>query len=90
MVFPLVKAPGGMLGLIGVPLPGIEYGIAAFAILLGAAGAFEVRASLVVTAVLVGIFAIFHGHTHGTALPPSQSAFLYSLGFVSRRGVCMR
>ena len=72
--------------LMGVPLPGIEYGIAASALLLGAAVAFEVRASLVVTAVLVGVFAIFHGHAHGTELPPGQSALLYSMGFVIATG----
>ena len=37
VAFPLVMAIGGMLGLMGVPLPGIEYGIAASAILLGSA-----------------------------------------------------
>ena len=86
VAFPLVMALGGMLGLMGVPLPGIEYGIAASALLLGAAVAFEVRASLVVTAVLVGVFAIFHGHVHGTELPPGQSALLYSMGFVIATG----
>ena len=86
VAFPLVMALGGMLGLMGVPLPGIEYGIAASALLLGAAVALEVRASLVVTAVLVGVFAIFHGHAHGTELPPGQSALLYSMGFVIATG----
>lgn len=86
VAFPLVMAMGGMLGLIGVPVPGIEYGIAGSAILLGAAVLFEVRASLVVTALLVGVFAIFHGHAHGTELPPGQSALLYSMGFVFATG----
>jgi urease accessory protein len=86
VAFPLVMALGGMLGLMGVPVPGIEYGIAASAILLGAAVLFEVRASLVMTALLVGVFAIFHGHAHGTELPPGQNALLYSMGFVMATG----
>ncbi|HQR47734.1 MAG TPA: HupE/UreJ family protein [Steroidobacteraceae bacterium] len=86
VAFPLVMAMGGMLGFLGVPLPGIEYGIAASAIVLGAAVAFEVRPPLVVAALLVGIFAIFHGYAHGTELPPGQSAMLYSLGFVVATG----
>ncbi|MFO1393805.1 MAG: HupE/UreJ family protein [Steroidobacteraceae bacterium] len=86
VAFPLVMAMGGMLGFLGVPLPGIEYGIAASAIVLGAAVAFEVRPPLVVAALLVGIFAIFHGFAHGTELPPGQSAMLYSLGFVVATG----
>jgi urease accessory protein len=35
---------------------------------------------------LVGFFAIFHGHAHGTELPPGQSALLYSIGFVVATG----
>jgi urease accessory protein len=34
VAFPMVMAMGGMLGLLGVPLPGMEMGIAASAILL--------------------------------------------------------
>jgi urease accessory protein len=86
VAFPMVMAMGGMLGLMGVPVPGIEYGIAASAILLGAAVLFEVRASLYATGLLVGVFAIFHGHAHGTELPPGQSALLYSMGFVMATG----
>ena len=86
VAFPLVMAFGGMLGLIGVPLPGIEYGIAASAILLGAAVMFELRPPLARAAALVAFFAIFHGHAHGTELPPGQSAMLYSLGFVTATG----
>ena len=41
---------------------------------------------LVAAAVLVGVFAVFHGHAHGTELPPGQSGLLYSLGFVIATG----
>lgn len=86
VAFPMVMAFGGMLGLMGVPLPGTEYGIALSAILLGAVVLFEVRPRLWVAATLVGVFAIFHGHAHGTELPPGQSALLYSMGFVIATG----
>jgi urease accessory protein len=86
VAFPMVMAVGGMLGLMGVPLPGIEYGIAVSAMLLGAVVMFEVRPPLTVAAALVGVFAIFHGHAHGTELPPGQSALLYSMGFVTATG----
>lgn len=86
VAFPMVMAMGGMLGLMGVPLPGIEYGIAASAILLGAAVLFELRPPLAIAAILVGFFAIFHGYAHGTELPPGQSALLYSMGFVIATG----
>jgi urease accessory protein len=86
LAFPLVMAMGGMLGLMGVSLPGIEYGIAASAILLGGAVMLEARPPLAVAATLVGFFAIFHGHAHGTELPAGQSALLYSMGFVIATG----
>ena len=86
VAFPMVMAFGGMLGLMGIPLPGVEYGIAASAILLGMAVLFEVRPPLAVAAALVGVFAIFHGHAHGTELPPGESGMLYSIGFVIATG----
>ncbi len=86
VAFPMVMAMGGALGLMGVPLPGIEYGIAASAILLGVAVMLEARPPLPVAAALVGFFAVFHGHAHGTELPPGQSALLYSMGFVIATG----
>jgi len=86
ITFPIVMALGGFLGLLGVPLPGVEIGIAASAILLGAAVMTERRPPLYAAAALVGFFAVFHGYAHGTELPPGQSALLYSLGFVMATG----
>lgn len=86
ITFPIVMALGGMMGLVGVPLPGIEIGIALSGVLLGAMVAGEVRAMVPMAAILVGIFAIFHGHAHGTELPEGQSGMLYSMGFVIATG----
>ncbi len=86
VAFPMVMAFGGMLGLLGVPLPGTEIGIAASAIMLGAMVMLEVRPPLAVAAVLVSFFAIFHGYAHGSELPPGQNALLYSIGFVIATG----
>ena len=86
VAFPLVMAIGGFLGFVGVHLPGVEIGIAASAILLGAAVLFAWRPPLVIAATLVGAFAIFHGHAHGTELPNGENALLYSMGFVIATG----
>jgi urease accessory protein len=86
IAFPMVMAFGGMLGLMGVPLPGAEYGIAASALLLGAAVLFEARPPLAIAALLVAFFAIFHSHAHGTELPHGQNGMLYSVGFVIATG----
>lgn len=86
VVFPMVMALGGALGVLGVPLPGVEVGIALSAIVLGAMVALAARPPLTVAAVIVGCFAIFHGHAHGTELPTSASPVAYSLGFVIATG----
>jgi urease accessory protein len=86
VTFPMVMALGGMLGLIGVPLPGVEIGIALSGILLGLAVLVEHRPPLWAAAVVVGFFAIFHGHAHGRELPEGANGLLYSLGFVVATG----
>jgi urease accessory protein len=86
VAFPMVMAMGGMLGLMGVPLPGTEIGIAASAILLGSAVLSAVRPPLLIAAAVVTFFAIFHGYAHGAELPPGQSGLLYSMGFVIATG----
>ena len=86
VTFPIVMAFGGFLGLLGVPLPGVEIGIAASALLLGVAVMTERKPPLYAAAAVVAYFAIFHGHAHGTELPPGQSGLLYSLGFVVATG----
>lgn len=87
VTFPMVMACGGFLGLVGVPLPGVEIGIAASAILLGVMVALQARPPLWIAALLVAFFAIFHGHAHGTELPEGQSGLAYSIGFVVATGL---
>lgn len=87
VVFPLVMALGGAMGIAGLPLPGVETGIALSAVVLGAMVAFAARPPLALAAVVVGAFAIFHGHAHGTELPQAAGALAYSLGFVVATGL---
>ena len=87
VAFPMVMAFGGLMGLLGFPLPGVEIGIAVSAIVLGAMVLAEVRPPLWLAALIVAFFAIFHGHAHGRELPEGTSALLYSLGFVVATGL---
>ena len=86
VAFPIMMAMGGVLGLMGVPFPGTEIGIAASAVMLGAVVLLELRPPLALAAVLVSFFAIFHGYAHGSELPPGQNALLFSIGFVMATG----
>lgn len=87
VAFPVVMALGGLLGLLGIPVPGVEVGIALSAIVLGAMVLAELRPPLWLAAVVVAFFAIFHGHAHGQELPEGTNALLYSLGFVVATGL---
>jgi urease accessory protein len=57
------------------------------AIVLGLMVALAARPPLWIAAVLVGAFAIFHGHAHGAELPPGADAVAYSVGFVVATGL---
>ncbi|MCC6128727.1 MAG: HupE/UreJ family protein [Acidobacteria bacterium] len=87
VTFPMVMAFGGMLGLAGVPLPGVEAAIALSGVLLGLAVLAEFRPPLPVAAAIVGFFAVFHGHAHGVELPAGASGLTYSIGFVVATGL---
>lgn len=86
VTFPMIMAVGGFLALVGIPLPGVEVGIALSGALLGAVVLLELRPPLFVAALLVGIFGLYHGHAHGAELPPGEDGLLYSLGFVIATG----
>jgi urease accessory protein len=86
VIFPVVMALGGMLGLAGLPLPGVEVGIALSGVLLGVAVLTAWRPPRWAAAALVGFFAIFHGHAHATELPAGANGLTYSLGFVLATG----
>lgn len=87
ITFPIVMSFGAFMGLAGIAVPGIEVGIALSAIVLGAMVFSESRPPLWAAALLVGVFAIFHGHAHGTELPEGQNGLLYSMGFVISTGL---
>jgi urease accessory protein len=87
VAFPLVMSFGGLLGIRGVPLPGVEIGVAASAVVLGFVIALELRPPLWVAALIVSSFAIFHGHAHGTELPKAAAPLTYALGFVLATGL---
>lgn len=87
VAFPVVMAFGGLLGLLGMHLPGVEIGIALSALVLGTMVLLEVRLPLAAAAGMVAVFAVFHGHAHGAELPEGANGLLYSLGFVVATGL---
>jgi urease accessory protein len=87
ITFPLVMAVGGFLGLIGVPLPGVDTGVAMSGVVLGVCVAAAARPPLWIPAIIVGAFGLLHGHAHGTAMPMSGSPMAFGAGFVVATGM---
>ncbi|MEZ5670085.1 MAG: HupE/UreJ family protein [Alphaproteobacteria bacterium] len=87
VAFPLIMVCGGVLGILGVSIPGVEIGIALSIIALGLAIAFAWRPAEWVALALIGVFAVFHGHAHGTELPASADPADYAIGFVVATGM---
>jgi urease accessory protein len=81
--FVTMMVVGGALGMLGLGLPYVEIGIAASVIALGAAIALRRNLPVVLAMTAVGIFAVFHGHAHGTELPAAASAVPYAAGFAA-------
>ena len=79
--FVAVMIAGALAGMSGVPLPSAEVGIAASLLVLGALVATAARLPAMLGTALVAVFALFHGHAHGSEMPATVSAGLYGLGF---------
>jgi len=73
---------GGAIGTAGVSLPFVETAIALSVLVFGVVILSGMAPPVTAAMALVGIFAIFHGHAHGTEMPASGSALDYGIGFV--------
>lgn len=87
VAFPLLMLAGAALGMFGVPLAGVEAGIALSVVVLGLATALAWRAPVALALAVVAAFGLFHGHAHGTELPQSADPAAYAAGFVLETGL---
>ncbi|MFQ5625148.1 MAG: HupE/UreJ family protein [Methyloligellaceae bacterium] len=87
VVFPLIMAIGGVLGVTGVTLPQTELAIALSELVLGLAILCAWRAPVAAAAAIAGGFAIFHGHAHGLELPEAANPAAYGFGFIAATGL---
>jgi urease accessory protein len=71
---------GFALALAGAPLPFVEPAILASVVALGLLVAVAVRLPVVPAAIIVGVFALFHGHAHGGEIGTAGEAG-YAAGF---------
>jgi urease accessory protein len=76
-----VMLVGGALGMAHVPLPFVEPGILASVVALGLLVAAAVDLPVPVGAAIIGLFALLHGHAHGTEVAENVGGIEYMMGF---------
>ena len=81
--FVAVMIGGAALALSGAPMPMVEFGIAGSVLVIGGLIALGARMPVALAMSLVGAFALFHGHAHGTELPGFAHPAAYGAGFVA-------
>src|SRR3546814_10905215 len=74
-------AGGFALAMAGIGLPLVEPGIAVSVLVIGVLVVAAVRLPLAPSMLLVGSFAVLHGHSHGPGI--SGDLLTFSLGFVA-------
>ena len=72
---------GGILGMEGVPLPFVEPAILASVVALALLVALAVDLPVSVGAGILALFALFHGHAHGTEAAGTLNGVEYMAGF---------
>jgi urease accessory protein len=80
--FVAMMALGGVFGAAGVSLPFAETAIALSVLVFGFVIFSGMTPPVLAAMALVGIFAIFHGHAHGTEMPFGGSGVVYGIGFM--------
>ncbi len=87
-IFVLVMAMGGIAGIAGMTIPEagnisvVENVIWTSSLLLGLLIALTVRPNILLTMLLVAIFAFFHGFAHGLEMPSASKPIAYITGFM--------
>lgn len=77
-----MMALGSALGMAGFDLPFVETGIGLSVAIFGLIVAGGLKMPVAASIGLVGFFALFHGHAHGTEMPAAASVFAYGAAFL--------
>jgi len=72
---------GAALAMSGLRIPFAEEGIVLSVLVLGILITVAARFPLAASMAIVGLFALFHGHSHGTEMPVSAVGIAYGAGF---------
>jgi urease accessory protein len=87
VIFPAVMVGGAVLGMLDVPLPPVDIGIALSVLVLGGCIVLSLKAPVWAASLIVATFAVFHGYAHGKELPSAADPIGFSVGFVLATGL---
>jgi urease accessory protein len=76
-----VMLAGCALGMMHMPVPFVEPGILASVVVLGLLVGLAVDVSIVAGATIVAVFALVHGHAHGSEVVENVGCIEYMAGF---------
>ncbi|PPD34972.1 MAG: TonB-dependent receptor [Methylomonas sp.] len=83
LTFVGVMSIGGLVGMMGVSVPGVEamilFSVCVFSFLVVR----RIRFQATVSVLIVVFFAFFHGYAHGQEMPTAASLLSFALGFMS-------
>lgn len=82
LTFVAVMLLGGIMGMAGIEVFSIEAGIAFSVFALGIAITADKKLPIILSMIIVGFFAIFHGYAHGTEMPGLANPIFYAAGFI--------
>ncbi len=81
--FLVMMMVGGAAGMARIGMPFVETGIGLSVVVLGLLVAFQISLPNAAAMLIVGLFALFHGHAHGAEMPAGASGLSYGFGFVA-------
>jgi urease accessory protein len=81
LAFVGVMLGGAALGMAHIPVPFVEPGILASVVALGLLVALAVDLPVSAGIAIIGVFALLHGHAHGTEVPENAAGLDYMAGF---------
>ena len=83
LAFVGVMSLGGLAGITGVSVPGVELMILLSVLVFGFLVVRRIRFQATVSVLVVVFFAFFHGYAHGQEMPASASLLSFALGFMA-------
>lgn len=91
LMFVIAMCAGAGMAFAGLAIPSVETGIAVSVMLLGLMVATQIRLGTVLGLGVIALFAVFHGHAHGSeaagAIPAYMAGFTLATGLLHVAGI---